>query len=682
LSIIHHFIANHPLLAYGFVFLVSLSESLALVGLLIPGTVIMFGIGAIVATGSLELYPVLLMAILGAITGDSISYWLGHHYHEQLKQFWPFSRFPGMLKKGEAFFYRHGGKSIFFGRFVGPVRPIIPIVAGMLGMKPLQFAVVNILSAIGWALAYTLPGVLFGSSLAVAGAISTRLAAFLLILVLVIWLFVWLCQKFYAILNERLPTYLTIIRRWCQEPTQSNLISQVKKGLLFFLQRRNGEEWLLFGLFLTVFFTILGFIWVMQGVINKDPIALTDQILYDFLQQLRTPFIDRIMVVITELGDSIINFSLFVVVLIMLLASRHFRAAKYWLISVSGGFISIFILKTIVHAPRPIAIYDGAFAFGFPSGHTTMSLILLGLPTLMMARELKGLQRWLLISVTSITILAIAFSRLYLGAHWFSDVLGGLFMGAIWVALPGLFYLRNVKQTLTTKPLSLSIFLCLVLVGSWHINRQFNTDLAKYAPQNNKPVMTISDWETGGWKKLPEWHRNISGDLVNPMTIQSIIPKTKLVKLLVQHGWEIPAPTDIKHFLSIFLPSPSLAELPVLPRWFFGQSDKIRLIKMKDGARWVLRLWQSPTWQVKHETLYIGTIEVEKRFAISKLMTLTKNTADFNLPINELNKMFHSLPDINLSVKKRNKTNLKAIENDYDTKIHWNNSVLLLKNKE
>jgi membrane protein DedA with SNARE-associated domain len=139
------FITHHPGLAYGAVFIISLSESLALVGLLVPGTVIMFGIGAIVATGSLSLFPVLLMAMIGAVAGDGISYWLGHHFKEKLVTIWPFSRYPGMLRKGESFFLRHGGKSVLFGRFVGPVRPVIPVVAGMLGMPPVRFSVVNTL---------------------------------------------------------------------------------------------------------------------------------------------------------------------------------------------------------------------------------------------------------------------------------------------------------------------------------------------------------------------------------------------------------------------------------------------------------------------------------------------------------------------------------------------------------
>jgi membrane protein DedA with SNARE-associated domain len=94
-------ITHHTSLAYGAIFLISLSESLALVGLIVPGTVIMFGVGAIVATGSLGLKPVLLLAAAKAIAGDSISYWPGRHYQGELRRICPFSRYPAILKNGK-----------------------------------------------------------------------------------------------------------------------------------------------------------------------------------------------------------------------------------------------------------------------------------------------------------------------------------------------------------------------------------------------------------------------------------------------------------------------------------------------------------------------------------------------------------------------------------------------------
>jgi len=132
-------------------FLFALAESLAVVGLVVPGAAVMIVAGALIAMGGLHFWPVLLLAVAGAILGDGVSFWLGHRYRDQLRSRWPFYRHPAWLARGERFFYRHGGKSILFGRFVGPVRPIVPLVAGMLGMRAAAFYTMNVLSAMLWA---------------------------------------------------------------------------------------------------------------------------------------------------------------------------------------------------------------------------------------------------------------------------------------------------------------------------------------------------------------------------------------------------------------------------------------------------------------------------------------------------------------------------------------------------
>src|SRR3569832_3007646 len=139
----------------------------------------MFGIGALVAVGALELWSTLAWAAAGAIVGDGLTYCLGHHYKDRLRDKWPFRKYPALMRRGELFFERHGGKSELFGRFVGPVRPIIPVVAGKLGMPPARFLAVNVASAVTWAPAYTLPGVVFGASLSLASEVASRLAVLL-----------------------------------------------------------------------------------------------------------------------------------------------------------------------------------------------------------------------------------------------------------------------------------------------------------------------------------------------------------------------------------------------------------------------------------------------------------------------------------------------------------------------
>lgn len=160
---IQNWIVLNPGWAGLFVFVISACESLAVVGLFIPGLVMMGIIGALVSAGILDIVPTLLYAILGAIVGDGISYYIGRRFKHHLPYYWPFSRFPQWLDRGKKFFIDHGSKSIVIGRFVGPVRPFIPVVAGMMSMRPRHFLFANIISAIIWAPIYMLPG--FGISL-------------------------------------------------------------------------------------------------------------------------------------------------------------------------------------------------------------------------------------------------------------------------------------------------------------------------------------------------------------------------------------------------------------------------------------------------------------------------------------------------------------------------------------
>lgn len=140
------------------VFLVAFGESFAFVSLFVPGTAIMIAAGALVPEGAVPLMPLLVGGIAGAVVGDGISYWLGLRFGHLVPETWPFRTRPELLRTGHAFFERHGGKSIFFGRFFGPVRSVIPLVAGMMEMPPQRFWLANVASALIWAPLVTLPG--------------------------------------------------------------------------------------------------------------------------------------------------------------------------------------------------------------------------------------------------------------------------------------------------------------------------------------------------------------------------------------------------------------------------------------------------------------------------------------------------------------------------------------------
>jgi membrane protein DedA with SNARE-associated domain len=107
--------------------------------------------GTLMSTGSLPYWPVLAGAVTGAVLGDSVSFWLGDRYGDKIARIWPFTRNPNLLPNGTRFCARHGGKSVFIGRFFGPLRAVIPLVAGIMHMSRGRFWFANIASAIVWA---------------------------------------------------------------------------------------------------------------------------------------------------------------------------------------------------------------------------------------------------------------------------------------------------------------------------------------------------------------------------------------------------------------------------------------------------------------------------------------------------------------------------------------------------
>lgn len=177
------FIARHGEWTFPIMFVTAFGESFVFVSLLFPGTAIMVAAGLLIPGGTVQLFPLLSGAILGAVLGDAVSWWLGKRYGHLLEQRWPLKRHPELLAQGQAFFQRFGVASVFVGRFFGPLRATIPLLAGIGKMHPLAFWLSNICSAVIWAPALLLPGsavVLLIGSLPMGGFWKLALGAMLL----------------------------------------------------------------------------------------------------------------------------------------------------------------------------------------------------------------------------------------------------------------------------------------------------------------------------------------------------------------------------------------------------------------------------------------------------------------------------------------------------------------------
>lgn len=147
------FVRDHAEWAPPVVFGLAFGESLAFISLLIPAWAALVAIGALVASGGLSFWPVWIAGALGAACGDWLSYWIGLKLEYTVAQVWPLSRHPDLIPRGEVFMRKWGVPGIFIGRFFGPLRAVVPLVAGIFAMPFWVFQAANFSSAFVWAAA-------------------------------------------------------------------------------------------------------------------------------------------------------------------------------------------------------------------------------------------------------------------------------------------------------------------------------------------------------------------------------------------------------------------------------------------------------------------------------------------------------------------------------------------------
>jgi membrane protein DedA with SNARE-associated domain len=195
------FIKLHGAWAGPLMFIVTFGESFVGLSLVFPGTTVMVVAGTLVRgpfnpNGVLSVWPLLIGGILGAVIGDAISFWLGRHFGRYLEKHWYFVRNPDFLPRGYRFFERYGTASVFVGRFFGPVRAAIPLVAGIMEMPWRQFWIANIGSALIWAPALLLLGTGFRMTVKAIGLKHGEQLGFSALAVIVLMLLIWAAERY------------------------------------------------------------------------------------------------------------------------------------------------------------------------------------------------------------------------------------------------------------------------------------------------------------------------------------------------------------------------------------------------------------------------------------------------------------------------------------------------------
>lgn len=600
-----------------FIFISATAESLTIVGVIIPGALVMFTLGAFIGLGHVDFWTAYVWATLGAILGDAISFWIGRVFHQRIRRMWPFTKHPEMITRSEDFFRKHGGKSVLFGRFFGPVRGTIPTVAGMMDMHWRAFMVANVVSGILWAPIYLLPGMAFGASLDIASRVAGRLALLIVIMVVVLWFTAWLVKHAVRLFQAHATDWLQRFTTWSQG---RRFIGPISASLL---DPRENELRGLATLGVLLLGSVVLFGLSLSAAGQQLPSGL-DQSLYHFFQELRTPWIDALMVFTTELGDYQVTLPLSLVVFGWLIWQRHHSAAWHWLVALGFGMATNLLFRWLLPVASPDQALAGVIGYSFPSSHATFSTLVFGFLAVLIAKEIPLARRWMVYLAAAFIIVPIAFARLYLGIHWLTDTLAGLCLGLIWVTVLGIAYNHHPKAALHWRGLLACSVIVLLAMDLLHVSLDYRDDLHRYQPQTPLQILTREQWQTQGWRKLPQQRLDFRGHLRQDLTLQWAGTREQLAQRLQNAGWQPDPGMNLKNLLLCLSPQVELRELPVLPQLHNGREDELRMVRYGDdpASRWLVRFWDVGARLQEGDTpIWIGGISRQQREPRMRLFT-------------------------------------------------------------
>jgi len=625
-------ISLHPTWAGIVVFLISLSESLVVIGLVVPGVVMMTAIGVMIGNGILPGFQTMTWAVLGAIAGDGISYWVGHHYHQALRNVWPFRQYPRWLARGERFFAKHGGKSIIFGRFIGPVRPMIPVIAGMMDMTPRQFLFFNILSAIAWAPIYTLPGMLIGVSLGtLTPETASRVALLLLLLLFCLWLLYNVVLRLLIYLTNRANRlFHRLWSRW----RKTNHLVWLRDILTYRkVSKRTGKIVVSgqLGLGFVCLFAAYAF-WVLtHQVIHNTGLSSWNEPIYQALRALYSDKVVDYLAALTNLGEPLVLLPVVAIIGVLLFWKRQVVAALCWLGTMGLGGGITYLIKHEIPNPRPYGLVYASTENSFPSGHALVSAIFFGFMALFIRHYLPKKHRWIPWTLATPIILLIAFSRVYLGQHWFTDILGSWALAAAclsagWIVFRHFGYgTRPVHHFMLWATLLLLVFTTAYNWKYYEIHREHLHREWQVTP------LVVAQWWKGEAFGLDLNHRQ--GAFKRKATlfdVQWLGTLDEIHQDLIAAGW-VPLPKlTPKTALILLSKDPTPNEFPVMPKFHRDRLPMLTMAKvLSPSSRLVLQLWQSDHQTHAGVPLWVGTIREEAAENTLPLVTLYREVLPY-----------------------------------------------------
>ncbi len=613
---------------YWLVLLISLAESLAFVGSVVPGATLIVLAGFLSSQGYLDLGDLIWFAAIGAILGDGLSYWFGTKGTRLFKEENRWLK-RAHLEKGEQFFKKHGSKSVFLGRFIGPLRPIVPFIAGLSKMNKWQFLLWNVASAFIWATAHLLLGYFFGGALSVVEAWSTRAGIFIIaviITVILVRIIIKYSHPFFAFLKSISISVKNAV------VTNQDVQKFVRKHPRFFdfLKRRldtNRFSGLPLTLLLIALVYILSaFIGTIQDVVTSEPLVAADIRVANMLYVFRDAELIKVFLWITLLAkwEMIISFGVIASIFLWLWKKR-FYILPFW-VTITGSYLFYTLSKIIIHRPRPDIAYYVENGFSFPSGHATMAVAFYGFLTYILFRQHKHWKiKANILFVNLVIILGVGLSRLYLGVHYLSDVWGGYLLGALWlvigISIAEWLKRRKPDETVTVSRNVEIASVILPLAGLiFYVGFALNYNPPINTQKENLSVIVAGEIQNVFQEyKLPKYTETLIGDNQEPISLVFVAKNDQeLIGDMQTAGWKLAGEPDVSSMLQLAktaLLNQNYPTAPMTPSFWNAKVHDFGFEKPTDAQsvreRHHARFWKTNIQTPEGLHVYVGTVSLD-----------------------------------------------------------------------
>lgn len=618
--------------AWGYlaIFLIFFGEALVGFGLIIPGAIVAFLLGTLAAKGIFSMQELFIFGALGFFVGDLLSFWLGRKGSSIFQKDNKFFKLEH-LEKARAYFDEHGNKSVIIGRYIGFLRPFTPFIAGVIRMAWLRFIILNVVSIGSWLAIHLFAGFFFGQALWLIKLWSGRLEIMLIYLVIFFacfYLFKQLIIKngreFFLLSSSIWSTFKTSLK------TNQDLQNFIARHRLFFgfwerrfdTSRFSGKKLTTLAILLIYF--IYSFIALTNNVFNQGTLLEMDQRIENLMRIFKNFVFIKILLAATTLASWQVALAISIAIsFVFFLRGREKTLWGYWL-AVLGTFGTSAIIKFFVTRPRPLESFYLETSYSFPSTHASLAVALFGFLAYVYSQKRSLKKRINILFLAAFLIITIGFSRIYLRVHFFSDVLAGYLIGAIWLTLGiGLNQFLHfntqeyIQRKLSTGYRIIIVVISLLTIGTYagflgYYSSRINFRKLEPTPEitTGNIVNTFRQYGLGGYSE------SFDGDQQEPINfIISADDQEQIIEAFKRIGWQ---PADRPNFKALLtalkngLLMRPYDRLPVSPSFWETEVNDLALTRNLGNERRFIKLWSTSFQTPNGKKIFVGAAAAKR----------------------------------------------------------------------